>query len=975
MNRKHIIHNILMLLCMAALTVAASCADDLFTDTGKPFGEGESTVKLNIEYRPMTGAQLGGTRATDGDAIKTIDNVFIAWYDEEGRLAGSKFLNRNEMTVTTENRDTLDVLETQTEHAELTCLMPYGRYRIYAVANMGDLTGQVDTESMLRSRRLTWNSSDITANSQMSGYFSTSKETAYAKGEAPLVDINKTSISLHSWVRRAASKVTIAFDAHKLNENIYVYIQSAQIKDIPYNCALIDANTPAKGDSLIADGDMIIYGQGTDHTKWPKVSCGRGANYMGDHANNAPSLFFYENMQGKHADKHKYNNFDKKDDMLYGTYIEVKGYYVNNSATNPSEGAITYRCMLGKNMTDDFNAERNCHYRLTLMFNNDANDPDWHIVYDYEPAPPELVVPNPLYISYLSNKSLNIPVTIYYDKKVTSVTSIKAEIIQNDWGYYDHPYDPDYVQNNNPTLYDKYKSDFENLRKLYNGFLSLEYNSSTAISDREADFKNKKEKTFTTPTEKNDSVYHFNVPVYTRPMNLGGSFSGNNYYISRRRYAKVVITANLTSGGPLHDTIDVIQVRRMVNPKGIWRKGTSTKEFRVNLKYSEGDKPTLADNFRDVESDGPWTARIIKGADWVRIKDTESNTWGTADVTGGTGSVVEFDYKPATEYTDGCRFGLIEVLFHNNTCPHIILVSQGIGPVDIGGNKWHMTNVLYDGTDAANPLIEGSMFKFGNSATALMSKNNEEAGYGFRESAFDKSFDVYTDSKGNTGQAVFKDIPASTAGFTNKTITDNGASRVATAADWKALMDVNKFTRYYGVLYGDECTNTLSDPAEVNKYMKEGDIKGMRGCFVCDNETGTHLFFPIGTTGHGRRQYLDYESLNTKVTTEIWGALKYANRTGEMPEETAVKLPCYYELSNELGAVYWYGVRDTESKFYGFDINYLTFGFEAYTTERVWSTQALFEKSLEKKPLHIAMPTLGVFPNSDACLMRRIYTK
>ena len=31
--------------------------------------------------------------------------------------------------------------------------------------------------------------------------------------------------------------------------------------------------------------------------------------------------------------------------------------------------------------------------------------------------------------------------------------------------------------------------------------------------------------------------------IYTRPMTLGSGFSGNNYYVGRRRYAQVRFTA------------------------------------------------------------------------------------------------------------------------------------------------------------------------------------------------------------------------------------------------------------------------------------------------------------------------------------------------------------------------------------------------------------------------------------------------
>ncbi|MDE6354718.1 MAG: DUF4906 domain-containing protein [Prevotella sp.] len=950
-----------ILIALTAAMSIAACSDELPLESYGPFGKGESRVSLSIEYKP-SGVNLGGTRSTSGDAIKDIENVFVVWYRPDSTLGGCRYLPQSELTITTQPRDFAEE-ETQTQHADFECAIPYGAWRIYAAVNMGDMSGDEDikNERTFKDITLNWQSDNVAANNQMSGYFVEASNTAFAKGDAPTVALNKASMKLHSWVRRAASKVTIAFDARRLNENIYIYIKSARIKDIPTECRLVSNNTPTDENTL-ADGDTIQYGKGDDfekdHESWLRLACGRGANYYGNHSNNAPSLFFYENMQGKHANKHQYNNFERKDSVMCGTYIEVEGYYVNNSSLNPSSGKIIYRCMLGKNMTDDFNAERNTHYKLTLVFNKDANDPDWHIEYDYEPEPPEIVVPNPMYISYLSNEGLNIPVTIYHAKGM-KIQSLKAEIVRNDWGYNDHPYD--HVK-----------------PELYNGFLSMELVPNTALSS--PDQKYTSTKTFNTPTESNDSVYRFSVPVYTRPLNLGGSFSGNNYYVGRRRYAQVVLTATIidvdNKNVTVRDTVDVIQVRRLVNPKGIWRAGNSEKEFRVTLKNSNS-RPTVAEVFEDVISDGPWTARITKGADWVRIKDIESGTWGTEPVTGGTGSKVEFDYKPVST-TDGCRFGLIEITFHNNTCPHVILVSQGMGPVQMGPNKWHMSNVKYCGVDEANPLLEGSMFKFGCSTIAYKSSNNLKSGYGFRQEAFYKSFDVYsTDENGNTTDATvtFVGPAADIDGFTSS-MMKKGNSHVATYEEWASINDTVTYDRFYGVMYGDECTETLSKNTVTNTYTNEGEEKGMRGCFVCDKTTGNHLFFPIGNTGHGRRQYKDYISYSTckpdGLKDSYWGELKYADRIGEMDVTTAQKLPCYYDLWEEPGAIYWYdqrkkvGVKNDKPVYeYAFDINYMTFGFQSYTTERVYAPNADTHPGPDSEQKGRTQ--------SDLCFLRRVY--
>ena len=169
----------------------------------------------------------------------------------------------------------------------------------------------------------------------------------------------------------------------------------------------------------------------------------------------------------------------------------------------------------------------------------------------------------------------------------------------------------------------------------------------------------------------------------------------------------------------------------------------------------------------------------------------------------------------------------------------------------------------------------------------------------------------------------------------------NKACHVATADDWKSLSNPTQFIRYYGILYGDECTHTLDANTVTNTYTSVGQERGMRGCFVYDTKTHKHLFFPIGNTGYGRRKHKDQTTTSTPLRGN--GVLKYANRAEEMDEGKAMTMPCFYDLYTSTGALYYYGLRSLKAGkpststndndfYYGFDINYFTFGFESYDT-------------------------------------------
>ena len=131
--------------------------------------------------------------------------------------------------------------------------------------------------------------------------------------------------------------------------------------------------------------------------------------------------------------------------------------------------------MLGKNADDDYNAERNFHYKLTMRFQGSANDVNWHIDYQEDPG---IYVPNPYYISYLYDHSMMLPVKI----KGKPVGNLKAEIVENNWGPYqagdefEYYRDEVYTLSGNPTAGNVGNADPDHPKIKdgpWNGFLSL----------------------------------------------------------------------------------------------------------------------------------------------------------------------------------------------------------------------------------------------------------------------------------------------------------------------------------------------------------------------------------------------------------------------------------------------------------------------------------------------------------------------
>ncbi len=964
-----------LILLLGSIAMMPSCIFSEFEETSEEASSGETgSVSMEVSFRPLAAVP---TR-TAGDAIKHIDNLWVVAYSKDGTL-------RNKVKVYGDgvpsgqysyNNSELDApagsAESRYCHSTFNLTLPLGEYRIYAVVNY-DLSSFSGNEAELKNIKLAWNASDISANNAMFGFF-TDNSTGIIPEEAPVIAINKNSSSLHAWVKRAASKVTVSYDASALNDNIYIYLKSVQILDIPTSCALGNSNTPASSSELIHEGEKLVYSSSDNKDDWPFITKGNPVyKYNGGHTETAQAMYFFENNQGT-GTKHGYHPNDAswdKDQKTYGTYIEVKGYYVNRTENNSSQGPIIYRFMLGKDVTADFNAERNNHYKVTLKFRNDANDPDWHIV--YEPEKPEITIPDPLYISYVPNESVNVPVVV---RGATSSTQVKAEIIESHWyGDKGHKYSGLYYQ-------------------AFNGILTLKPTGGSLADEaaRQSDFNAKNGLSYS-PSQVLADRCLYSIPIYTRGLSLGNSFSGYNYFPHDTRTGKVKFTVTV-NGTTYEKTVSIIQVKRVVNPAGVWREASSTKAFNFRLmELNEDDDSNngpLHKQFYPTISDGPWTAHIEQGSDWIQLAPTGTGNWGTSDVTGGTASEVRFDVRPANTCSDGTvRHGVVKVTYNNNTCIHYFFVSQGIGDVPMDVNikypsttvygatsvfhtcHWMNVNMKYSGVPCDNPLMEGGLFRWGNASQAIKPEDALRSGYGFNIEGYStgKTHWMYDGS-----ETSFTGIwhPERPTGFRyDEHATYKGrfydGRWPAKYADWTALQS---HPRYYGVLYGEESSGTATNTTDAYTYINPGDVKGMQGLFVWDKTNGRHLFFPIGATGYGHRKGSDLYSTS-------WGGdgnvkrdvLKYAQRSLEMPTATAQSIPMLYDLWMRKGAIYWYEENEfytTNSEKFAHDINYYTYDLNTYGANPV----TMAAKGATDPHTNVACRSAQW---SDACFVRCVH--
>lgn len=1092
---KHYIKYIFYALLLSLLPIAAtSCEDDL-DFRSNVIGEGEAVISAEVTFKPMmpaltSRAPQGGTA---GNVIKAISELWIVVFDSDGVPYGD-----GKYKISTweegENTDTSDDAVGDGEHqAETTATpkanfsfpinLPYGKYRIYAVANYNLTNTEITSEEQFKtSIQLDWDEV-IVNNNQMFGYFTTENKSAGL--QATDIIINNPQISLKAWLKRVVSKLTIVYDGSGLKDNVVVFIKKATIKDIPKTCLLGSENRPGNSQAapdqadskdgedpstvLIPEGDSIIYFEGEEPTDDEytisnyeyAVSCGM-EKPLGNHDEDSPnSLFFFENIQpdgkeGTITDKRQdvsgnnkevsfpdgvhSENSAWKDGRKYGTYVEIEAYYRSIADGNRSSGKIIYRFMLGKNVTTSYAAERNYHYKLTMKFKGYANDVDFHI--DYNVPTPSIHV-QPYYISYLYNHSMMYPVTLHTGD--AKVTKLQAEIIENHWFpegakggkensdvYYsdkiiDNPKDYQWhgflslrqakstVLNLSPGdgVNDKvsgakdknddskfgnrnYHYYYDNLRHsreyseiptVYN--IEKEYYADKRDSDpktdiipeeysEEHDIDDKytailERKPIIDDPDKEENVYTIHVPMYTRAKQLikANGYTGNNPYVSYQRRAIVRFTATLDDNTTLTEEAPIIQVRRVVNPKGIYRSSgeiAKLKPFHVTMRILPSETDT---EFEDLVSEGPWKAYVIAGNQNLVTLGTSVLNGRSSEISGKTGSKLDF----MVNFTGNEGYAVIRVDYHNYTCNHLIFVRVGYDPMRLydGDVAWHTLNLRTKNKEVETPVDEGSLFKYGNledpiDATSNVNPKNpwtlppdetwwtddpEDTKLNIAKDRVPDDESLVKDTQKLWSDITFAD--ASKEEFlteTRKLGNDLSNTRIATLNDFYNLYQHEDIEMGYGVLYADNATECAKHINAVYGYRydntkyKEQEC-GMRGTFVYNknyinnpNYAARNIFFPIGNSGYGFRrpryhkQYLDQES----KFYDKGGWLKYAARNTAYINDAIKNRPLFFDIWRRPGAIYWLGKPeskklnedDNSTEYLGWDFNYFTFDFYGY---------------------------------------------
>ena len=310
------------LLTIAAVIITYGCGKDVPSDDN-----GETVLTISLSHPSFH------TKAAVPDEDKVNDINLLIY--EEGKL---------EMAFWKEDISS-------SEMAEFKITLLKGRqYSFCAIANYGRKMDMLDYDS------LKGFSIELT---QSDGYSNGIPMSAFV--EDFNVDDRTSSLSLE--LIRMAAKISIRIDRSKLSEDVEMSVKKLRIGNCPKYVSVIG---PSKISSVY---DRFETGfELTEAQCFPLNKIGKGG------LSNEVSIYMLENMQGKFPfsiteDEEKVLDADDPLSRIC-SYIEMEIYYKSSELIS-YDSPLIYRFYLGEGLSD-LDIERNCHYHITVIPEDDG---------------------------------------------------------------------------------------------------------------------------------------------------------------------------------------------------------------------------------------------------------------------------------------------------------------------------------------------------------------------------------------------------------------------------------------------------------------------------------------------------------------------------------------------------------------------------------------------------------------------------
>lgn len=311
----------------ALILIAAACSkgEEVYVAEGE---YESSRIYLNLTF-PDVGARSSSVPEN------TISDLNAAVYNSAGRLVANTY-----MTSGDDFRITVSKGE---------------RYRVYVTANAGREVINLKEEDM-KNFIHTVNSPDA-----MSGGSGGVLMTGIS-GRVELYDGCKVDVTL----KRAVAKIVVRGDFSRLNPDVRLTVRNIAIRNIPKEIRLFGTNRPEAASGIFAGGYSC------DPSGIAEFSSGGTAFYM------------FENMQGTLQPGNKEQSLKVLDEgcpcYKVCSYLEIDADY----SSPDHSGTLRYRFYLGRDMTTNYDVERNTTQNVTVYFsgNGSIGETTWRVDVD-----------------------------------------------------------------------------------------------------------------------------------------------------------------------------------------------------------------------------------------------------------------------------------------------------------------------------------------------------------------------------------------------------------------------------------------------------------------------------------------------------------------------------------------------------------------------------------------------------------------
>ena len=617
-------------LAMTSLFVA--CTDDYENDGGS--GDGK-TLRLSITA-PDQKTISPMSKSSQSLAMENIKDLCVLIYDNNGNI-----LKGDDKSRYLTPSDLLSTDLAKTIYTATIPLIDNQKGYVAVIANAGNLIDDQRTQTY--------------SSLQAYQFFVNEKNNSipeFIMYYGAEYDLTKSS-TVKAELVRIYSMITVVVDQSGLNGKVTVTPLSLQLKNIP------------NAGQLVPDSKIGLTGI-TSKTDAEKIEpASPGDNFL--NGTNTHALYLYENMQGyglNESDDQQLKtppgitptkdrtDYLDKEEFKKSSYIEIKALYKNE--ITGEAGIITYRFFLGKDATNNFDVQRNVHYKITMKLagSGGENEISWRVDYDYLTN----IQAQDVYMSYRASSTAKMyldDVKDYVDG--TNGRKMKIEATGpdgfNNWPVGINTYFDILGGAGNQVKYDNVK------RKYY---IEIRTNITNIH-----DYENKTGKvTFTLTSD-----------------NMPG--------VSLTREAKIT------------------QVPRLVDPIAYYKAGTNTDAKEIIVKEFDatgtpGRYVTLKSISKDDEdADGRWSVEIARTSDgpWFTIAlDENGLSNGVSGLNGKISSTgeVKFWYKPIGPNNGSPRFAKLIVRYHDEDCMHDIFLRQGYDPIILGdpNRAWSSFNCL-----------------------------------------------------------------------------------------------------------------------------------------------------------------------------------------------------------------------------------------------------------------------------------------